>query len=884
MASEKLTPLQSRRYAAQEKFRGGLSSSIPHGTPIEVAARQKAFFSSVETSYANKVFEYKVGLYTLKAGSFIVDGLLSGVAVAGLVAAPVTGGASLLSSGAMLGLSKVDDIALAAFQKAGQEQISQLLKGKLQEFDQQQIKDLQATWDADPGSPATLERLVSGPLSPIINDALGFVGEEQKPIVEAFYRKQLAVSISQLGAGVAQGFASLAEGQKVTQDEIRGLRTDVSALGNSLFEFRKETNAKLSEVVQTQKEIQQGLADLSDQVAANQAKNEKDIGFIHDFMYSRMTPGEQLAALKAGMFDLLPKERETRKKQVELVLKRQELDQKMTGFVSSLGSLAQIAGNLGLNPKLTKTLSVAAKVGGTGLQALQAFSTGNFLAGIAAISGLFGGGPDIAEQRHKEVMDALGTIYEAVGMLGEAIAQIGQNLEQVFKLQQATYQAVVQLSEQVWLQHREVMTELKYIHEDVLRIAATLDANEKKHYAFCDDILFDDERVLRIDVKSGKFPEYNHLKQLVENEFAPKYLDAREVLLEVRTGDGSFLPKFDMSISETPGNPVKLLRDNVYAPLVELVITNGMSLEQKGGVFLNLMTPAIKLSFMRSKVTASADLKPDPKVVRDLHAKGLRGLFELMSGNKLLHAETVLMHSEYLCNFHWLMQVAPGNDAKVLERSDILSGKNLGRSGRIALREAIALLNITIAQQALLSGDVALPLIYQDITKTFSLSNNEDRLKKLGVWCRVFELSPAIAKNFALYLVNEELIQRGLSNAAWQFAVESKRIEDRSGLSTCLVQHPGDGWRLEVKNSRSDPSIKVWVIVLVGTDSVNAGVSHDLELPSAADLRADRLVVQPDVPQLLVMRSALEEELDGYEVMEMLSENESAVLDEIVGI
>ena len=43
-----------------------------------------------------------------------------------------------------------------------------------------------------------------------------------------------------------------------------------------------------------------------------------------------------------------------------------------------------------------------------GLGAYQAFVGGNFISGVVAKSGLFGGGRDVAQELHAEIMKAIG--------------------------------------------------------------------------------------------------------------------------------------------------------------------------------------------------------------------------------------------------------------------------------------------------------------------------------------------------------------------------------------------------------------------------------------------------------------------------------------------
>ena len=98
---------------------------------------------------------------------------------------------------------------------------------------------------------------------------------------------------------------------------------------------------------------------------------------------------------------------------------------------------------------------------------MLAFSTGNYLGAVVAVSGLFGGGggPDRAAVRHQQVMAQLANLRAGIEDLKRGqdeikgmIAQLDENDRKIMQNQRLLYEAVVDLSEQVARSH-EILSE-----------------------------------------------------------------------------------------------------------------------------------------------------------------------------------------------------------------------------------------------------------------------------------------------------------------------------------------------------------------------------------------------------------------------------------------
>ena len=210
---------------------------------------------------------------------------------------------------------------------------------------------------------------------------------------------------------MTQDLLNLRGAQADIQTEVDQSKQNLTGLANAFVQYRNENQAQMEEITSIQNEINEKMQGLAKQGQLNQDNLE----FIKEFMFGKMSPEEQLTSIQIGMLDttLTVTQKADKEKQLELVIKRQELNTAIVGFMDNSGKLISIAQRLNVAPDVVKTLRDAHRVGMAGYSAFNSIMSGNYLAAASSVLDAFGiGGPSPEESRHAEIMSALQEIQE----------------------------------------------------------------------------------------------------------------------------------------------------------------------------------------------------------------------------------------------------------------------------------------------------------------------------------------------------------------------------------------------------------------------------------------------------------------------------------------
>ncbi|TXN76056.1 hypothetical protein [Methylobacterium sp. WL8] len=276
--------------------------------------------------------------------------------------------------------------------------------------------------------------------------------------------QRLQAHAADVATTIASEAFSRADGAQRTADTVRD---DLKKTKITIDEYQKEVGKRLDR-------LNIGVANLAKYTIESTAKldllrqevgtNTKAIQALAQVSFSGWSTAQKLQAVQSGFFI------ELGQKQKDALIESLKADQKREVAIASiqrtagnLGSLAIIAGNLGLSRDAVKSLQGAQTIA-TGI---AQFATGNYLGAVANVTSLVGlGAPDAGAARHAQMMKYLSQQFE----------QINRKLDKIIELQIATLDAISKLSEEQRRFRQEILAQLDQIETAVLRTETTVQA------------------------------------------------------------------------------------------------------------------------------------------------------------------------------------------------------------------------------------------------------------------------------------------------------------------------------------------------------------------------------------------------------------------------
>ena len=412
--------------------------------------RQSMRMKSIVEVYENKKWKDGVEGKLLDANNLMV----STIVAASLAAAAPTGGASLVIGG----FTAITAAGLGYVSSEFQRQSEEAARRALGTAIANHIKD-RGLDDLSGLNPEQILDRLAGSGHPVLDPNLERL--QNDPQAVAIADSQLMKVLARTDIAMMENLKELAAKGETNAAAIQDTQKQVAHLSKTFADFTRDTDEKFVKLNNTMNDVVADLKDVNDRVQLNTtdiARNTEDIAFLQDAMYGKMSRSEQRAFLEAGALDsrLSPEEKAHRLDLAKKAEKREELVEDLGNFVDGAGAMMKIASNLGVEvpPEVRDTVNKGTQVA----SAVLAFSTGNYLGAVVAVSGLFGGGggPDRAAVRHQQVMAQLANLRAGIEDLKRGqdeikgmIAQLDENDRKIMQNQRAPDEAVVDLSEQV---------------------------------------------------------------------------------------------------------------------------------------------------------------------------------------------------------------------------------------------------------------------------------------------------------------------------------------------------------------------------------------------------------------------------------------------------
>jgi hypothetical protein len=797
----------------------------------------------ISQAYTKRKRELDLGLKIIEGTNWIVLTALTGSAAR---ATPRGVGGSVMLNGvktvATLGLNKVEEMA----REAAAQELRRNLKYQLDQYRQQQ-PDLVPALLAKQNDPAAFRAELEARLGPVYGSALDGLPDDEKASardqVVQFYTREVATVLQ-------DGLEALSTVQSLQAAQLAENQKNVAGLARTFVRFAEDTNSQLATLVETSGTLTQAVSDLEDRVG----RTEEGVAFLQRYAFGRMTPSEQLAALRAGQVPGLgDEERSTLEKKIEAVQAREQLTATVTDFVNGAGHLVTIARNLGVSPKILAPVEQAVTIGSHAASAIKAFASGNVLGGLAAVSAIFGfGGPDVAAERHKEVMGALKSLYEQQGVISEKLDFLIEGQQRLMQGQHLIANAVKYLSEDVARNHVEVLSALGRLEEEVFYLASLILQAVDEEYSAAERFLYHpvhNHRVL--DTSIGRYPSEDELAALFATYGTRTFKKAGDRLRDgVWDSINNRFHRWFLLRSRTSGedgnaDPMRaqaFIKD-VYTPTYRLLV-GSTAKETRSAHLSALLAPVQTVAAVRQKRRSLKDV---------WDARLYENTFEDLLGEPLAPV-AVALHAELLLHFHVLYQLHNDQARRAYTIDELAESAPVVQHGYVALRRSLRLLDIAIAQQAMLGGDILLDVVASAVDAVKVTEPPPEATARFQAVLDLMAVNPMFAQNVLRYALAED-IERTSSYTAYEVALGTSDVA--SLRLTFGAPWPVRYNAVEVRKE-GGPSEPVGWVMAVGN-----GV---IPLPTVAELSSGLLLFPAAVERLSELRSRVIDEIADYEV------------------
>lgn len=697
-------------------------------------------------------------------------------------------------------------------------------------------------------APEAIAELTLGYMPPVYQEAFDGLNTGAKEIVNEFLIKNLQDQI--LNNQIAQ----FARDQK---QDIQNAKL-VGKLGSTLHDFRKVTSTALKRIERRQIALGKTVHEISQKVDNNSYRLDQ----VQESFFIQGSPKEQLELIEKGWFKGKITEETilTIKEQAE----QQQLLEETQKFVVGVGDFANIVNNLhdelGIPAEQAKFVGNVANVATQVFSAYVSFQMGNPMGGISAVSNLFGGG-DPSSAQHKEVMAALGKLFEGQKRILDGIERLAENQK---KILETTIKVAEQLSRQMLDQHVDTMELLGQVHWDVSRVLDGTQELLTENAKQCGELarMFD-----RVSEQMDR--ELNYMEYIDLLNFHP--INRRNCFNGLVTGTTfgfSGLPAqfaLGMRALDIPGlsqspyamSPKEYV-ENYYLVAKDLVGTfqSDSGVLSKREIFSVLMSPAQSVSSLKAKIET-----PEEWMGFSLRKGSSDSVWSSVQ-RTVIDPEFLVTFGDLLLRLYRFLDVPiKGENLATIDELEIAAEKAIQRNSwqaQIVLENMLMLLNTAIAQQSIYSGDILLEVI-DSCRREKCDESVESEIRRL------FEYSAVLRHNYILFVVSSKLSATSTGDMS-----RYKTMYDREDSYLMSLVLGGD---LNVRMAEPANTYEncgnceatKWRVNIHGTE---------FNLPLPTQLEKQEFAHTPFMYRLLAQRQILRDALFDYTFMEKVNSGE----------
>ena len=509
--------------------------------------------------------------------------------------------------------------------------------------------------------------------------------------------------------GVVQTIIHIADTAQEFADKVGALQ---SAVNGSLQAIHDRVNAETSATVSTTNVDARFLMDTIQSALMGRLPTQDDIDVVlsrtqfhipEGVINPETIPGE----VQQGVRDL----------KAQLMQKQLALVTEVKGYLQKGDAILDFAAQVGVSPQIVATGRTLLNAGSAVSDAIGNVLSGNYLGAVAGIGnlifgGVFGGGPDLATLRHQELLSKLSEIN---GKVDQLLA--GQ--QTILKGLAVLDDKINKLFETVVKNHVEVMQTLYEIKYDELY-------NRSLIIEVIDGSLKVPREFLRADPNSAStllsLQEFqNQRHEDLSTWFLSRSGDyiAVEPAVRTFTSTAQMSLYFDLEANPaTQGQDVVDYRNNVVNPVLDYFQARFPAANDRGRAISTLVTPSLTLSDLQQKLT----LMPNAPTTPPLLGPSIQIIFAAF--NKMVNYEAVKQYIDLILRMQVLYPLIRYPDfTKLLSVEELGKPETYGSQVKAVLKDnawprllvAQQLMNRAVAQQTLMSGDILLPLLSQDL-------------------------------------------------------------------------------------------------------------------------------------------------------------------------
>ena len=731
---------------------------------------------------------------------------------------PLLGVPSIVASGGEVLIRYTTTKVLLHFREEMDKSARAILADRLARYRQEYSGNFQGILDAYHKGEISHEgafRLLFGE-HPVYDTRLDDVRPEDQHVVNKFLIRALADSVGQGMDGINNLLRQHDAAIAANRVDIDKNRRNLTKLSQAFNRYIDEADKRFSRLESNQRKLHEAITE-----------NRDDIKSVQVVLFNILTPEQQRQALEGGFFrDMPDAHREALEREVRDAANQQKIrethaeDQQeiretledAVWIAKGIGELVHIAQNLGVDEEIIEPAMVAVEVGISAAVAIASFKTGQIYQGIAAtlhviatLTGLLKEDePDPVIENQKKILEVLKAVMGGLDHIDRKIDQLAENQRRVMDNQRKLYDLLADIGNDIQAKHEVLVDRIYSLNTDVLvnrklireRVAEKVRVCDGMRKAYTNE---DDYNKIQDNLeghlKYGLFPDYQGIQSIVQAS-NPINNGCYEQLFGIFPDNNDSLHSyFELeTYQQTPSNITPDHRANVekidnflgliYNPSVQLVdhyYTVDLDLSRQQ-LLSALSLPVTSLQAVDRKRDRAKRLPPS-------ESYPFEALEDALSPDAVLKAVWLMLDIYPLYHF-------VDNEGSLLPIDAL---KELARDGALPntpgkkwLEQAKDIVEVAITQQALLAGDMLLPVIYEKLHRASS-TRDQEQLQSIRLLLRK---NPLLARNFMLYLVHRQLKEK-LSILAYDTAIMEGSLTDHQKrdileVSRILYRHGGE--------------------------------------------------------------------------------------------
>ena len=434
---------------------------------IDSSYRSMQRVSNFETTY-NRVQQKYDSLSIQHSGMDFTAGMIKGMVKAGSAA---IGASVSMGVGTAVGLSLAETINDSVVDSAVEYMkgevskntaavVTNLLKEELGKEKEYLLQDLSPENIAQVDEIfAVQEKLESLTICPDCS-------EEQNEMM----RKMAQENLSNIVKGNTGAIDAIKDNLDITNSEVQNNIKRINSISEQFKTYQTITNESITDLQDSQSKINKELGKLHGKISSNSGnivKNAKDIKFLKDFMYGKMSPRQRMLALNSGQYG--QNFTEEKKKLIRL---HGKFEKNVGDLLNGANQVMGIASDLGINmPKeFSEAISKGNKAYGAINGALTHYASGNYLGAVASLTGMMGKKRDIGAERHAQIMKALGAIMQNQKIMLANQKKILENQEKIYAKLVEIENLIIKTSQRLYDEIYLARVDIRYNREALLEL------------------------------------------------------------------------------------------------------------------------------------------------------------------------------------------------------------------------------------------------------------------------------------------------------------------------------------------------------------------------------------------------------------------------------